>query len=145
MIGAATDFGHTTALDMANKGWKVVIANINKLKGSWEAQYSAFKMTFDKYGWLDFVQPPDLNSTVVNFIGSTYTVLLAMKYFHKNPMVGGDLIMTASVAGLYPTPVMPFSCGGKHGVVGFGRAMGGSPVKEGMLVNVLVPEWFQPQ
>ncbi|KAH0842145.1 hypothetical protein FOPE_07656 [Fonsecaea pedrosoi] len=141
MIGAATDFGHTTALDMANKGWKVVIANINKLKGPVDRS-DPFHSGNDDF---DLVQPPDLNSTVVNFIGSTYTVLLAMKYFHKNPMVGGDLIMTASVAGLYPTPVMPFSCGGKHGVVGFGRAMGGSPVKEGMLVNVLVPEWFQPQ
>ncbi|KIW83263.1 hypothetical protein Z517_02508 [Fonsecaea pedrosoi CBS 271.37] len=164
---------------MASKGWKVVIAIINMVKGretaelvkgdfieadvrSWEARYSAFKMTFDKYGRLDFVfanaslsdrsdpfhpgnddsdpvQPPDLNSTEVNFIGLTYTALLAVKDFRKNPMVGVDLIMTACGAGLYLTPVMPFYCGGKHGVVGFGRAMGGRLVKEGIRVHVLVP------
>lgn len=80
-----------------------------------------------------------MTATEINFIGSTYTCLLGMKYLRLNSPPGGDIIMTSSGCGIYATAMVPYYCGAKHGVTGFGRAAGERLVGEGIRVNVLVP------
>lgn len=52
---------------------------------------------------------------------------------------GGDLVLTASVAGLVPFTDDPFYGLTKHAVVGFGRALGPALAPRGIRVNVLCP------
>lgn len=82
---------------------------------------------------------PDTWATEVNFLGATYTALLGMKYLRQNSPPGGDIIMTSSGSGIYSTPTIPYYCGAKHGVTGFGRAAGERLASEGIRVNILVP------
>ena len=86
---------------------------------------------------------PDTSATEVNFLGATYTALLGMKYLRQNSPPGGDIIMTSSGSGIYSTPTVPYYCGAKHGVTGFGRAAGERLAPEGIRVNVLVPGMVQ--
>lgn len=67
----ATGIGNGVALDLSQKGWKVVILDVNKNDGealatrlggdfylvdvrSWKQQFEAFNATFHKYGRVDF-------------------------------------------------------------------------------------------
>jgi NAD(P)-dependent dehydrogenase (short-subunit alcohol dehydrogenase family) len=52
---------------------------------------------------------------------------------------GGDIVMTASIAGLVPFTDDPFYGLTKHAVVGFGRALGPALASRGVRVNVLCP------
>lgn len=52
---------------------------------------------------------------------------------------GGDIVMTASVAGLVPFTDDPFYGLTKHAVVGFGRALGPALAERGIRVNVICP------
>jgi NAD(P)-dependent dehydrogenase (short-subunit alcohol dehydrogenase family) len=52
---------------------------------------------------------------------------------------GGQIVMTASVAGLVPFVDDPFYGLTKHAVVGFGRALGPALASRGIKVNVLCP------
>jgi NAD(P)-dependent dehydrogenase (short-subunit alcohol dehydrogenase family) len=67
----ATGMGKGVAVDLAKKGWKVVIADVNAIEGkrtanevggdfyqldvrSWSGQYQVFEETFKKYQRIDF-------------------------------------------------------------------------------------------
>jgi NAD(P)-dependent dehydrogenase (short-subunit alcohol dehydrogenase family) len=52
---------------------------------------------------------------------------------------GGDIVMTASIAGLVPFTNDPFYGLTKHAVVGFGRALGPALADRNIRVNVLCP------
>lgn len=77
----------------------------------------------------------------INLLGPTYTSILALYYFRKNPksVVNPLLLLTSSGAGLYPTPVQPLYCAAKHGVIGLARSMGERVEPEGFRVCALVP------
>jgi NAD(P)-dependent dehydrogenase (short-subunit alcohol dehydrogenase family) len=52
---------------------------------------------------------------------------------------GGDIIATASLAGLVGTPFDPVYCANKHGVVGLVRSLGDEWAQFGIRVNGLCP------
>lgn len=70
--------------------------------------------------------PPLLDMLVVDvdYKSVVTTAYLAQHYFRRHPSkIETNLIMTASVGGLYPAPQYPLYCGAKHGVVGFMRSI----------------------
>ena len=52
---------------------------------------------------------------------------------------GGDIVITASVAGLVPFPHDPWYGLSKHAMVGFGRSLGPALASKGIRVNVICP------
>jgi NAD(P)-dependent dehydrogenase (short-subunit alcohol dehydrogenase family) len=64
---------------------------------------------------------------------------LAMKGTAAHPGGGGDIIATASLAGLVGTSFDPVYGANKHGVVGLVRAIGQSWPNEGIRVNAICP------
>lgn len=61
---------------------------------------------------------PDVLVVDVDLYGAIYTSYLAMFFFRKNTgnAMGGKLVMTSSMAGLYPNIALPLYGAAKHGV-----------------------------
>lgn len=80
-------------------------------------------------------------------------VNLAAHYIAKNaPVAGsrGNIICTASNAGIYPFPMAPLYAATKHGVVGLVRSLARPLLKEQIQINALapavirtLPSWFE--
>lgn len=85
--------------------------------------------------------PPNLEVLDINLLGASYTSLLALRAFRRNPRSVNDpvLVLTSSGAGLYPAPVQPFYAAAKHAIIGLARSMGKRHEKEGIRVVALVP------
>jgi len=87
----------------------------------------------------------------INLIGTSYTTLLAMNAFRRNPAEVTDslLVLTSSGAGLYPTGVQPFYAAAKHGVIGLARSTAGrfrtGRIRICALVPGLVPTPIMPK
>lgn len=84
---------------------------------------------------------PNLDVLDINLTGASYTSLLALQAFRKNPSEVKHtlLVLTSSGAGLYPTPVQPFYAAAKHGIIGLARSLGQRHENEGIRVCALVP------
>ncbi|KPM46510.1 hypothetical protein AK830_g171 [Neonectria ditissima] len=131
---------------------------------SWRDQYEAFETLWGRYGRVDFVfanagkadvydyfdeegsnltvdPPPNLEVLDINLLGASYTSILALQAFRRNPQGVKDrlLILTSSGAGLYPAPVQPLYAAAKHGIIGLARSMGQRHEAEGIRVCALVP------
>ncbi|KAH7000557.1 hypothetical protein EDB80DRAFT_687145 [Ilyonectria destructans] len=131
---------------------------------SWMEQFKAFERTFELFGRLDFVfgnagkadvydyfdsegtdfnidTSPNLEVLDINLTGASFTSLLALRAFRRNPKDVKDclLVLTSSGAGIYPTPVQPFYAAAKHGIIGLARSMGQRHKEEGIRVCALVP------
>ncbi|KAF3061961.1 15-hydroxyprostaglandin dehydrogenase [NAD(+)] [Daldinia childiae] len=114
---------------------------------SWDSLSSAFHAVFKAEGRLDFVfanagvmekgkfferhnpsspppEPEEL-SINVNLKGITRTSYLAQHYFRANVNNGKDcvLIMTSSVAGIYPQSITPLYSAAKAGIINFMRSV----------------------
>ncbi|KAI1800540.1 3-beta-hydroxysteroid dehydrogenase [Daldinia bambusicola] len=114
---------------------------------SWESLSSAFDAVFKAEGRLDFVfanagvmekgkfferhntslpppEPEEL-SIDINFKGVIKTSYLAQHYFRANANGSNDcvLVMTSSVAGIYPQSITPLYSATKAGVVNFMRSV----------------------
>ncbi|OTA99663.1 hypothetical protein M426DRAFT_324914 [Hypoxylon sp. CI-4A] len=114
---------------------------------SWESLSSSFDNVFKTEGRLDFVfanagimekgkfferydtslppPEPDESSLDVNLKGVIKTSYLAQHYFRANPDGGKDcvLIMTSSVAGIYPQSITPLYAAAKAGILNFMRSI----------------------
>ncbi|CAK7235999.1 hypothetical protein SCUCBS95973_009457 [Sporothrix curviconia] len=75
---------------------------------------------------------PSMRTLNVNLVGTMFTVKLATHYMKKNapstsahgaPPTRGNIVCTASNAGLYPFPVAPIYAASKFGVIGLVRSM----------------------
>jgi NAD(P)-dependent dehydrogenase (short-subunit alcohol dehydrogenase family) len=77
----------------------------------------------------------------INLTGASYTSLLALQAFRRNPIEVQDclLVLTSSGAGIYPTPVQPFYAAAKHAIIGLARSMGERHADERIRVCALVP------
>lgn len=69
---------------------------------------------------------PNLACTDVDYKGVVYGTQLSIHFMRKNPVPGGKIIATASVAGLYPHETYPEYDGAKAAVINFVR--GAAPV-----------------
>ncbi|KAF9887953.1 hypothetical protein FE257_009475 [Aspergillus nanangensis] len=130
---------------------------------SWESQAAAFAKVVAEQGRVDVVfanagitekssvlagihdaEPvkPGLMTVDVNFKGVIYSVNLAAHYIAKNSTVSGsrgNIICTASNAGIYPFPMAPMYSATKHGVVGLVRSLARPLEKEQIQINALAP------
>ncbi|KAL4898720.1 hypothetical protein BDV59DRAFT_197598 [Aspergillus ambiguus] len=134
---------------------------------SWEAQAAVFEKVYAERERIDVVfanagitekgsvldglhaAAPVKPTTVtldVNFLGVIYSVNLAAHYIAKNsPVAGskGNIICTASNAGIYPFPMAPLYSATKHGVVGLVRSLARQLQKEQIQINALAPAVIQ--
>ncbi|GAB1217345.1 hypothetical protein ATERTT37_006584 [Aspergillus terreus] len=134
---------------------------------SWEAQAAAFAAVYAQRGRIDLVfanagitekgsvldgmhaaapVKPTVVTLDVNLLGVIYSVNLAAHYIAKNaPVAGsrGNIICTASNAGIYPFPMAPLYAATKHGVVGLVRSLARPLLKEQIQINALAPAVIQ--
>lgn len=68
---------------------------------------------------------PDMLMINVNLHSVIATSYLAQHYFRQSPVSSGSrsLVLTASSAGLYASPMSPDYCASKHGVIGWARSV----------------------
>ena len=69
---------------------------------------------------------PNLACTDVDYKGVVYGTQLAIHFMRKNPIPGGKIVATASVAGIYPHESYPEYNGAKAAVINFARGVVGS-------------------
>lgn len=124
---------------------------------------NAFQEVYDTEGRLDFVfanagiverfnfyeshppgkPPPPLDQTVIdiNLKSVLNTVWIAQHYFRQSKQSDDkNLIITASIGGLYRCLVSPSYCAAKHGVVGLTRSIAPFFYKhDGIRVNAICP------
>ncbi|EXJ78176.1 hypothetical protein A1O3_09337 [Capronia epimyces CBS 606.96] len=82
---------------------------------------------------------PQMVDNEVNTVGVYYTCYLAMHYMRQNPVKGGQIIITSSAAGIYPSYSIPLYTASKHAVVGFMRCLAPVLLREGIRVNATLP------
>ncbi|UPK95468.1 hypothetical protein LCI18_006403 [Fusarium solani-melongenae] len=132
---------------------------------SWEELAAAFQEIYREHGRIDIVMAnagvseqgqssivrveedapvkPNTKSVDVNLLGVIYTVKLALHYMHKNQHNSsaprGSVVVTASIAGLYPFPIAPLYATAKAGIVNLVRSL--APVVESskIQINALAP------
>jgi NAD(P)-dependent dehydrogenase (short-subunit alcohol dehydrogenase family) len=76
----------------------------------------------------------------INLDGVVYGVHAALPALRER---GGQIIATASMAGLVPTPMDAIYGANKHAVVGLVRSLGPSLAKKGIRVNALCPSFAE--
>ncbi|OCK80103.1 NAD(P)-binding protein [Lepidopterella palustris CBS 459.81] len=127
---------------------------------SYKDMAKVFSNTWEKYGRIDFVfanagildvadfylesetlppPEPSLLTSRVNTDGAIYSAYLSMHYFRKNPVRGGDLIVTSSGSSLYSAAILPIYCASKYAVNGLVRSLGEELKNEGIKVNAILP------
>jgi 15-hydroxyprostaglandin dehydrogenase (NAD) len=131
----------------------------------YEDQAAAVVATHKKWGHIDFVwanagigdrieflkpveedasgAPPKPDAAVIDvcLYGVVYSAYLAFHFFRKNPSKTGKLVMTSSMAGIYPAGSIPLYGAAKHGVVGLTRSLAQGLIQrqETITVNCLCP------
>jgi NAD(P)-dependent dehydrogenase (short-subunit alcohol dehydrogenase family) len=88
-------------------------------------------------GLADFDAAAYQRARAVNLDGVVYGAAAALPALVARG--GGELVLTASLAGLTATPFDPIYGATKHGVVGLTRALGPAYAEQGVHVNALCP------
>ncbi|KAF2136244.1 uncharacterized protein K452DRAFT_313368 [Aplosporella prunicola CBS 121167] len=92
--------------------------------------------------------PPEPNMATfhVNLLGVYYGVKLFAHYTSlpstqsSKGSPGGDIIVTASAAGIYPLPAIPQYAATKHALVGLVRSLAPTAQEKGFTVNAICPD-----
>jgi NAD(P)-dependent dehydrogenase (short-subunit alcohol dehydrogenase family) len=169
VTGGASGIGAAIAARLAALGARVVVADLDvtaatavadRIGGAsvrcdvsrLEDNVAAVASAVDTYGGLDVVAlnagvstgyDPDLcparyrRAMAVNVDGAVFGAHAARPALRARG--GGDIIATASLAGLDPAPQDPIYSAGKAAVVGLVRALGPAWAAEGIRVNALCP------
>jgi 15-hydroxyprostaglandin dehydrogenase (NAD) len=81
-----------------------------------------------------------LRTIDVNLYAVIQGTHLARHFFcEKNSKKGGRIVVTSSVAGLYPLYVLPLYTASKHGIVGLVRSLAPVYLKDNITINALNP------
>lgn len=85
-------------------------------------------------------RPLDLRTMDVNLNAVIQGIHLARHFFsEKNTIRGGQIVVTASMFGLYPTHAVPLYSTSKHAVVGLVRSLAPVYAKDSISINALCP------
>ncbi|KAH7386432.1 hypothetical protein BKA64DRAFT_735354 [Cadophora sp. MPI-SDFR-AT-0126] len=129
---------------------------------NWEEQVSVFETVYKHFGSVDVVcanagvseigkflereeegegpRKPGLKTLNINLLGTLYSIKLAVYYMRKNTSSQkGQIICTASNAGLYPFPIAPMYGITKHAVVGAVRSLAKPLEEDGIRINGICP------
>ncbi|KAK4575032.1 hypothetical protein LTR86_000882 [Recurvomyces mirabilis] len=91
-------------------------------------------------GKTDIPPAPDMTCTEVNWKGFVYGVQLAIHFMRQNPVPGGVIVATASIAAVHPHPSYAEYNGTKAAVLNFVRGSAGVlKVKENVRLNCVLP------
>ncbi|HEY3008840.1 MAG TPA: SDR family NAD(P)-dependent oxidoreductase [Micromonosporaceae bacterium] len=169
VTGGASGIGSAVAERLAGLGARVVVADVDGAAavavadrigarsvrcdvGQLDDNVAAVAAAVTAYGGLDIValnagvstgDGPDLDlgryrrAMAVNLDGVVFGAHAARPALRARG--GGDIIATASLAGLDPTPLDPVYSANKAAVVGLVRALGPAWVADGIRVNALCP------
>lgn len=93
---------------------------------------------------VDDIPPcPDLSCTDADFKGVVYGTELAVHYMRHNPGGSrGKIIVTGSIAAIYPLPTLPEYCAAKAAVLQWVRVMAPMLGKEEITINVVLPNAY---
>lgn len=132
---------------------------------SYQAQCTAYKNVWAKWGRLDLVIPnagavdevswynwggkgnpvddlppePSTACTDTHLKGVMYGTLISTHFFRHNPVPGGKIIITGSIIGVLPCPTFPEYCASEAGLIQWTRTM--APLlksKDNVTINLIV-------
>ncbi|KAG9245367.1 hypothetical protein BJ878DRAFT_439532 [Calycina marina] len=130
---------------------------------SWASQRAAFKAGYAIFGRIDNVfvnagiteykdqifdselddkgelKEPDRRVINLNLNAANDTVKLAVFYMRMNGEKGGNIVMTASMAGYLASAGAPLYSASKHGIVGLMRAIKSDALRLNIVVSVVAP------
>lgn len=128
---------------------------------SFEDQAQTFQQAFQWRGHLDFAalnagiddhddifasidtskppRKPDMATFEVDLHGVYYGIKLFAHYAAQNPIPGGKIVVTSSVAGFYPNPALPQYVAAKHGVIGLVRSLAPVAAPHNITINAIAP------
>ncbi|KAJ4985227.1 short chain dehydrogenase reductase family [Stagonosporopsis vannaccii] len=129
---------------------------------SWASQRAGFEAAYARFGRIDCVfvnagiaeygeqffteeldedgklKEPDRRVLNIDMDAASDTTKLAIHYLKKN-QDGGEIVMTASLAGYLASAGAPLYSAAKHGVVGLMRALKQECAKVGISISVIAP------
>ena len=114
-----------------------MVARAEERCGRLDAVFLNAGVVADFQGWDDFDLDAYRLITGVNIDGVVFGVRAALPALRRAG--GGAIVVTASLAGLVPTPATPLYSLTKHAVVGLVRSLGPSMRKEGITVAAVCP------
>ncbi|KAH7389524.1 hypothetical protein DE146DRAFT_166472 [Phaeosphaeria sp. MPI-PUGE-AT-0046c] len=130
---------------------------------SWASQRAGFAAAYAKFGRIDCVfvnagiaehgdqffndeldadgglKEPDRRVLNVDMDAASDTTKLAIHYLRKNGNQGGEIVLTASLAGYLASAGAPLYSAAKHGVVGLMRALKQECLKLNIAISVVAP------
>jgi 15-hydroxyprostaglandin dehydrogenase (NAD) len=128
---------------------------------SFDEQVELFSKAFKWHGRLDFAAlnagiedqddifatidttrtptKPNMSTFDVDLAAVYYGIKLFAHYAAQNPVPGGKVVATASLAGLYPSPGLPQYAAAKHGVVGLVRSLAPAAAPHNITINTVCP------
>ncbi|CAI2166099.1 15811_t:CDS:10 [Funneliformis geosporum] len=125
---------------------------------NWNEYLAAFKKTVQVYGRVDIVvnnagilsegdclfndsdEPPNALKVIdVNLKGVLNGTKLGIRFLKQNGKDGGVIVNTASIAGLFKSPLIPYYCASKFGVVGLSISVASTVIAQNIRINVVAP------
>ena len=135
VTGAASGMGFELAHDLIRQGWNVACFDVNEAAGQKVVAELGDQAIFIKALWAnagvvdrssiyilnhrgskEIPPAPDVATTMIDYVGVVYGTQLAIHFMRQNPTPGGQIVATASIAGIHPHSTYPEYCGAKAGV-----------------------------
>ncbi|KAJ0120592.1 15-hydroxyprostaglandin dehydrogenase [Diaporthe amygdali] len=92
----------------------------------------------------DVPPEPELKLTDIDFKGVVYGTELAVHYMRHNPphARGGKIMITGSIAAIYPVPIIPEYSAVKAAALQWARVMAPMLAQEGITINNILPNGY---
>src|SRR5918999_397307 len=134
--GGASGIGRAAVLALAERGAKVVVADLDEDGGRRTVELAGKKGGVTVFCRCDVTKSGDLGSAFGLAVGRFGRLDIAF----NNAGIGGEDLFAASLIGLWPMPDAPVYAAAKAGVVNFTRSLGYLAEESGIRVNAICPE-----